>query len=419
MDKNILKALKRELRVSIGCTEPIAIAYATSLAKKYLNGEGISSIQIYASKNILKNAMGVTIPGTSCTGIQLAAALGAAVGDADKKLEVLHDLKNDSLKKAEEIVLKIDLNLSDSPIKFYIEVIMSNTDSKSRVIIENSHTNITLIESDGKIIKKGVSQDEIVFNESLSLDAIYEFVLNVNLNELEIVDESIDKNMEICIEGLNNPYGLQVGILMNSKANNDTLKDTEAYAVALTAAGVDARMSGSTLPVISNSGSGNQGISATIPVVIIGKKLGINKDELLRAVTLSHLVTILIKSKFGRLSVLCGATVSTIGACCGITYLLGGKKAEIESSIQNMIGNVAGILCDGAKPGCAMKIATCTSAAIQSAQMAIQGISIDSNQGIIETDVEKTIENFCQLGNHGMGKANDMILDIMLNKSLN
>ncbi|MGZ7109326.1 MAG: L-serine ammonia-lyase, iron-sulfur-dependent, subunit alpha, partial [Methanobacterium sp.] len=167
-----------------------------------------------------------------------------------------------------------------------------------------------------------------------------------------------------------------------------------------------------------NSGSGNLGISATIPVVVAAEYLNAYTDKLLRSVALSHLITIYIKSKFGRLSTLCGATVSATGACCGITYLLGGEKTEIEFAIQNMIGNVAGILCDGAKPGCALKVATCTNAAILSAQMAIQGIKIDSTQGIIEDDAEKTIENFCKLGNLGMSKADEIILDIMLKKSV-
>lgn len=416
MDKNILKILNRELKIAIGCTEPISIAYAASLAKKYLNSEEISALQVYVSKNILKNAMGVTIPKTNSNGIPLAAALGVVAGDADKKLEVLHNLKKDDFKKAHKIIPKIQLELADSPSKLYIEVIMSNNDSRVRVIIENTHTNVTLIESDGKIIKKMDYQDEVISDKPLSLNSIYEFVLNIDSQELEIINESIEKNMKICIEGLNKPYGLQIGGLINSRINNEILMDTEAYAVALTSAGVDARMSGSTLPVVSNSGSGNQGISATIPVVVIGKRIGVSEDKLLQAVTLSHLVTIYIKSKFGRLSALCGATVSATGACCGITYLLGGEQAEIESAIQNMLGNVAGILCDGAKPGCAMKIATCTNAAMQSAQMAIQGISIDFNQGIIEKDVEKSIENFCRLGNQGMDKVDDIILDIMLKK---
>ncbi|MGZ7118452.1 MAG: L-serine ammonia-lyase, iron-sulfur-dependent, subunit alpha [Methanobacterium sp.] len=196
----------------------------------------------------------------------------------------------------------------------------------------------------------------------------------MEINELNFITDSIEMNLKICKEGLNNQYGLQVGGTIKTGINNDILShDMASYAMALTAAGSDARMSGSSLPVISNSGSGNQGISATIPVVVAAEYLNADTDKLLRSVTLSHLITIYIKSKFGRLSTLCGATVSATGACCGITYLLGGEKTEIEFAIQNMIGNVAGILCDGAKPGCALKVATCTNAAINSLKWQLMG----------------------------------------------
>ncbi|MGZ7096111.1 MAG: L-cysteine desulfidase family protein [Methanobacterium sp.] len=421
--KNFLNILNKELVIAVGCTEPISIAYAASLAQIYLKGKEISNIKVLASKNIVKNAMAVTIPGTDSCGIPLAASLGAIAGNADKELEVLSNLNSIHIKNAKEMINKgkVTLELSKSPKKFYVEVIIENNASKSRVIIEDSHTNITLIEADGEVIKKTETEkiNEKQNLEFLNLNSIYDFIETVEINELNFITDSIEMNLKICKEGLNNQYGLQVGGTIKTGINNDILShDMASYAVALTAAGSDARMSGSSLPVISNSGSGNQGISATIPVVVAAEYLNADTDKLLRSVTLSHLITIYIKSKFGRLSTLCGATVSATGACCGITYLLGGEKTEIEFAIQNMIGNVAGILCDGAKPGCALKVATCTNAAIHSAQMAIQGIKIDSTQGIIEDDAEKTIENFCKLGNLGMSKADEIILDIMLKKSV-
>ncbi|MGZ7067159.1 MAG: L-cysteine desulfidase family protein [Methanobacterium sp.] len=421
--KNFLNILNKELVIAVGCTEPISIAYAASLAQIYLKGKEISNIKVLASKNVVKNAMAVTIPGTDSCGIPLAASLGAIAGNADKELEVLSNLNSIHIKNAKEMINKgkVTFELSKSPKKFYVEVIIENNASKSRVIIEDSHTNITLIEADGEVIKKTETEkiNEKQNLEFLNLNSIYDFIETVEINELNFITDSIEMNLKICKEGLNNQYGLQVGGTIKTGINNDILShDMASYAVALTAAGSDARMSGSSLPVISNSGSGNQGISATIPVVVAAEYLNADTDKLLRSVTLSHLITIYIKSKFGRLSTLCGATVSATGACCGITYLLGGEKTEIEFAIQNMIGNVAGILCDGAKPGCALKVATCTNAAILSAQMAIQGIKIDSTQGIIEDDAEKTIENFCKLGNLGMSKADEIILDIMLKKSV-
>ena len=417
--------LNRELEIALGCTEPIAIAYAAALARNNLKGEEISYIKVYASKNIIKNAMGVTIPGTGSCGIPLAAALGAISGNADKKLEVLANLNDDHLKKAEKMINegKITFDLSNSPKKLYIEVIIENKLSKSKVIIEDNHTNVVLIELNGKTLKKGSNDLKIEKNKNfdfLNLDSIYEFIENVDPKELGLINHSIKINQKICKEGLNSTYNRNIRETNESNSSDKTLsEDTVSYAVALTAAGSGARMSGINLPVISNSGSGNQGISATIPVVAVAERLNINLDKMLRAVTLSHLITIYIKSKFGRLSTFCGATVSATGASCGIAYLLGGKKDEIYASIQNMLGNVTGMICDGAKAGCAFKVATCTSAALQSAGMAVQGICIKSTDGIIEDDPEKTIENFCRLANSGMGASDDIILDIMLKKSLN
>jgi L-cysteine desulfidase len=421
--EKIHNILNEELKVAIGCTEPIAIAYAAALARNNLKGDGISSINVYASKNVIKNAMGVTIPGTGSCGIPLAAALGAIIGNSDKKLEVLADLNDNYLKSAKAMINagKVTFELTNSSKKLYIEVIIENELSKSRAVIEDTHTNVTLIESNGKVIKNKVSNQKTDADQNidlLNLDSIYQFVEHVEIEKLGLVTQSIEMNLEICLEGLTNNYGLHVGKMIKSDVKNGILSGPiSSYAVALTAAGSDARMSGSSLPVISNSGSGNQGISATIPVVVVAERLNTGKDKLLRAVTLSHLITIYIKSKFGRLSALCGATISATGASCGITYLLGGKKTEINAAIQNMLGNITGMLCDGAKPGCALKIATCTSAALQSAHMAVQGICIKSTDGIIENDAEKTIENFCRLGNSGMNEADDIILDIMLNKS--
>ena len=263
-----------------------------------------------------------------------------------------------------------------------------------------------------------VQLDEKENIKFLTLDAIWEFTNLVDVKELDIIKDSIELNMKIGLEGLKNPYGLQVGRTIKENTDSNILSgDISTYAIALTAAGSDARMAGCVMPVMSNSGSGNQGISATLPVVVFAERLKVEREKMIRAVTISHLITIYIKLKFGRLSALCGATISGIGASCGITYLLGGGIKEIKSAIQNMLGNVTGMLCDGAKPGCALKIATCTSAAIQSALIAMHGITIQSSDGIIENDPEQTIENLCRLGNQGTLEADKIILEIMLKKA--
>ncbi len=425
-EKKFLDLLNKELVVAIGCTEPISIAIAAALARKYVIDEDIKKIEVKASLNVIKNAMSVGIPGTESCGIILAAALGS-LADPNKNLELLSDIKSEVLEKALNMI-KLNLvnaKLADSQKKLYIEVIIETEKSRSKVVIEDQHDHVVLIEVNGEIIKEYESKDNFhVNNESeneklnfMNIDTILKFIHQVNIKKLDLIKKSIKMNEKICFEGLDKPYGLQVGRSIKSQMENGFLSDDIAnYATALTAAGSDARMGGSSLPVVSNSGSGNQGISTTIPVIAFADSLNCPEDELIRAVTLSNLVTIYIKSKLGRLSVLCGATISAIGACSGITYLLGGNDDNIQSSIQNMMGNITGIICDGAKAGCALKVATCTTAAIQSAIVTMDGNTITSSNGIIEKNPEETIDNFCTLGNVGMQKADKIILDIMLNK---
>ena len=424
--EKILEIINRELVVALGCTEPIAIALAAALARKYAGGR-IIRINVNASPNVVKNAMSVKIPGTNSCGINLAAALGTLTQDLDKKLELLMDLKDNDMENALKMIESglVTVQLADSPKKLYIEVFVETEQSKSRVIIEDEHDNVVLIEVDGKKLKnqtiKNVKssnkESESLKMNFLSLDFILEFVQQIDTRKLGIIKDSIEMNMKICLEGLSKPYGLNVGRSIKSKMELGVLNnDTANYAVALTAAGSDARMAGIGLPAMSNSGSGNQGISATIPVVVFAEAFDSNEDKLMRAVTLSNLITIYIKSKLGRLSALCGATIAATGACCGITYIMGGGEAEIKSAIQNITGNFTGIICDGAKAGCALKVATCTTAAIQSSIVAMQGNTIASTDGLIANNPEDTIENLCLLGNVGMKEADRIILDIMLKK---
>jgi L-cysteine desulfidase len=424
--KEILKILKTELVVALGCTEPIAIAYAAAVAAKFLNSDEITSIEVIASGNVLKNALAVTIPGADGCGINLAAALGSLAEDIDKRMELLSGISLEDVIRAKSLVKDgvVRVKKAETDKKLYIELIVSNSNHSARVVIEDLHTNITLIEVDGvkqsskKLISKRCNYIDDTY-PILNLPTIMDFVENVDLDNLGIVKDSILLNRKIGIEGLKNNYGLMVGKILNKGSFGQNNIDISTYAMALTAAASDARMSGCSLPVMSNTGSGNQGISATLPIVAIGEKLELSEDKILRAVTLSHLVTIFIKSKFGRLSALCGVTISATGASCGISYLLGGGLNEINFTIQNMMGNITGMLCDGAKPGCALKVSTCTNAAIQSALMAIEGVSILSTDGIIEDDPANTIINMCKIGNQGTTEADKIILDIMLRKANN
>lgn len=424
--EKFLKVLNNELKVALGCTEPIAIAYCAALARKYAKGKKASIIKVIASGNVIKNAMAVCIPGTNSSGIDLAAALGALENsDAGKQLEVLSGLTGEDIDDAKDMVFDgiVTIDVSNSKKKLYIEVIVETEASKSRVVIEDTHTNVVLIEVDGKNIVNNRKLDTIEEMKDdysfMNLNSIWDFVMTVDLADLDIVRESIELNKAIGLEGLNHDHGLGVGRHIKMNMDKGVLgEDLANWAMALTASGSDARMNGATKSVMSNSGSGNQGILATLPVVAIGEKLKVSEDRCLRGVLLSHLITIYIKSKFGVLSALCGATIAGTGASCGIVYLLGGDLEAMKFAIQNMLGNVTGMLCDGAKAGCALKVSTCTNAAVQSALLALEGLCVHSTEGIVEGNPEKTIDNVCSLANDGTIEVDKIILNIMLKKGL-
>jgi L-cysteine desulfidase len=419
----ILQILEKELVVALGCTEPIAIALAAATARKYVKGNTVLEVKVFASGNVIKNAMSVNIPGVGTSGINLAAALGSLAKDTDKNLEILVGLSKEDIEKAREMIKdgRVSVEVAPNNKKLYIELIVKTEESYAKVIIEDTHTNIAVIEVDGIMLKNNCKEIEYEKehseNDALCIDDIWSFVNEVELDKLDIIKQSIELNSVIGEEGLKNSYGLQVGkTIINQISKGLLADDFTNYAMALTSAGSDARMAGSNFKVMSNSGSGNQGISATLPIVAVCEKLKLSDEVLLRATTLSHLITIYIKSKFGRLSALCGVTIASTGASCGIVYLLGGNIENVKSAIQNMLGNVTGMLCDGAKAGCALKVSTCTNAAVQSAIMAVEGLTIQATDGIIEVDPERTIDNLCALGNKGTCEADKIILSIMLNK---
>ncbi|MCS0671410.1 serine dehydratase subunit alpha family protein [Cytobacillus firmus] len=424
MEKHkILRILEKELVVALGCTEPVAIALAAATAKSHAKGE-IKELCLKASGNIIKNAKSVGIPGMSSYGLDFAAAIGAVAGDPARKLEVLEGVGPEdellALKLIEEgKVISIQ---AETPKRLYIEAVLKTDMQIARVVISDNHSNITLIEVDGKAIYQGgcenigiqSEEDELI---ALSIDEIYEWVLSAEISSLSLVKKSIELNRVIGLEGLSGEYGLRVGKTIKKNVKMGLLSDDIATAaMSLAAAGSDARMAGSTLPVMANTGSGNQGIAVTLPVVAAAERLKVSEEKMIRAVALSHLITIHIKSKFGRLSALCGVTAAGMGASAAIVYLLDGQLQQIKAAIQNTIGNVSGMICDGAKAGCAMKVSTCSNVAVQSALLALNDQEIKSTDGFIHDDVEKSIESFCKLGNEGTRHTDELILKLMMEK---
>ena len=418
-----IKTLKREVIPSEGCTEPIAIAYAASIASENLD-EKIKFINIKLSANVIKNALGVGIPGTGQVGIEIAAALGVVIKKSYKKLTILSNFKKEELEEANKIVKENIINITqkDTDKSLYIEVEVIGEKSKCVVVIEDIHTNVTLIKKDEEILldKKidNLNNEEDEDYNLFKIESIYNFAKNCKFDDIKFILESAKMNGKVSAEGLKGGYGLEVGNKIIEKGNfNLFSNDASNKIIAASAAASDARMDGCTMPIMTTAGSGNQGIACSMPVAETAYILKKSDEELARALVLSNLVTIRIKKHMGRLSPLCGAGIAgATGASCGITYLLGGNLQNIKYCINNMLSDVSGMICDGAKQTCALKIATGTNAAIQCANLAMNGITATSNDGIVSQDVEKTIESIEKLIKNGLKNVDNTILDIMLNK---
>jgi L-cysteine desulfidase len=372
--------------------------------------------------------MGVMLPSVNEAGIDLAVTLGVLSSENhNMKLEVLSSVDEKMIEKAKELIKqgRIDIKLADTDKKLYIEVILFTDKDRTRVIIEDNHTNITLIEIDDSVImsnsvslgEEGSENEANLKFDKLTLDDIFQFIDQVDVKELKIIEDSIEMNKKISDEGLKNSYGLEVA--RNIKANIEKgyyYDDIQKVASYITAAGSDARMGGAKMAVMSNSGSGNQGIVATMPVVAVGEKLKIDGDVILKGVALSHLISIYIKERFGVLSAFCGAVVAGIGASCGIVYILGGKRENIEMAINNIVGNITGMICDGAKPGCALKVAQVASTAVDSALLSLAGKRVSGLDGIVTDNTVETLNNFTRLSTEASTIMDKIILDSMLNK---
>ncbi len=434
MDKELkdlhISLLQAEVVPALGCTEPIAVALAVAKARETLEAP-IEDVDVKTSANIYKNGMGVGIPGTGRTGLVIASALGAVEGDTRDSLELLKHVNDESVARALKLIEadKVRVGVADTSEKLYVFASLRDSEGNTAsCTIRNTHSGICEVTKNGKPIPLvgfgggccdgGQGTEEKKHDgRDITVASIYDFIQAVPFEEIAFILESERLNRSISEEGLSGNWGLNVGSILWKKVENGKLgNDLLTRAMAMTAAASDARMAGCTTPVMSNSGSGNQGITATLPVVAAADELGANREQLARALALSHLVAIHIKGYLGRLSALCGCVVASSGAGCGVAYLMGGGLREIESTIKNMLGNVTGMLCDGAKVGCALKVGSGVSSAVMSAMLAMEGSCISAQDGIIEASVEKTIENLGRIGRDGMRQTDEMVLDIMTHK---
>ena len=419
----IITLIKQEVIPAIGCTEPVAVALAVARAKEVL-GTIPDKIEVSLSSNMLKNAMGVGIPGTGMVGLPIAIALGALIGKSEYGLEVLKDLSPEALEQGKKMiddkVMTFYLKQKITE-KLYIEVQVSNGNDTAQVIISRSHTRFSHIQRNEEILLQlddetngDISSEKSV---NLSFNKVCDFALESPVEDLKFILDASVMNRAASNESMKGEYGHSVAQTVTNGSQQKVMGNTIfTRMLSVTAAACDARMAGAMFPVMSNSGSGNQGIAATLPVSVFAEETGKSEDELARALVLSHLMTIYIKQSLGRLSGLCGAIVAATGSACGITYLMGGSRDQIAYSIKNMIGNITGMICDGAKPSCALKVSNGVSTATLSALMAMDNKVVTSIEGITDEDVNKTILNLTKIGSEGMNETDRMVLEIMTHK---
>ena len=421
MDKKLydayIKILEEELVPAMGCTEPIAIAYGAALAREILGGIP-EKVSISDSGNIIKNVKSVVVPNTGgLRGIPAAAAAGVVAGKAEKMLEVLADITPEEIEKISGYLEKADFEVKtvESGCVFDIIVEIQSKEHRAAVRIQGHHTNVVHVEKDGKILVDKVytegQEGERTDRSLLCIEEIIRFADQVEIAQVEkVIQRQIDYNTAIAQEGLSGKWGAGIGkILLMSYGNS-----VHNRAKAMAAAGSDARMNGCDMPVVINSGSGNQGMTASLPVIVYGEDMKVSKETLIRALVVSNLVTIHLKSGIGTLSAYCGAISAGCGAGAGITYLYGGRFKEIAHTIVNALAINSGVVCDGAKASCAAKIASAVEAGTLGMKMYQFGSEFYGGDGIVASGIEETIENVAQLARDGMRETDKKIIDIMI-----
>ena len=418
----IIALINREVVPAIGCTEPIAVALCTARAAELLDTQP-EKIEVRLSANILKNAMGVGIPGTGMIGLPIAVALGALVGRSEYRLEVLRDVTPEAVGRGARYIdeKRVCISLKeDIAEKLYIEVEASAGERRAVAVIAGGHTAFVYLERDGEVLldKRTASVAEEEAGEvPLTLRRVWDFAMTAPLDELRFILETRRVNKAAAERAFAGEFGHCVGRTLRCERERRVMGDSIfSRILSYTSAACDARMAGAMIPVMSNSGSGNQGIAATLPVVVYADETAADEEHTIRALVLSHLTVIYIKQSLGRLSALCGCVVAATGSSCGITYLMRGAYEQVAAAVKNMIANLTGMICDGAKPSCSMKLTSGVSTAVLSAMMAMDGHCVTPVEGIIEEDVDKCIRNLTAIGRDGMNETDRLVLGIMTHK---
>ncbi|WP_418114792.1 L-serine ammonia-lyase, iron-sulfur-dependent, subunit alpha [Vibrio scophthalmi] len=436
-----INVVKKEVVPALGCTEPVSVALGAAIAIRRLAAmHNLNSsdseqslphqdlrIDVLVSPNLMKNGMGVGVPGTGMVGLPIAAAVGALAGDADAGLEVLKNISSDDVSRAKVLLdeQRVSVGVATTSHILYAQVTVTLKQYSTSVTIADTHTQVVEITENDQTIYRAESplvqsntqttQDH-PFADANAID-IFDFATHAELQDIAFIEQAYLLNNALSVEGLTGNYGLQIGATFQRNIDRGLLsQDLLTDIMRRTAAASDARMDGAMKPAMSNSGSGNQGIAATMPVVVVAEHLKVDRETMIRALMLSHLMAIYIKSHQNKLSALCGATTASMGAVAGMTWLLGGQFTHISSAICNMIGDITGIICDGAKTSCAMKVSSSASAAIKAAMMALDGIRVTGAEGIVDTDVDATIRNMSALANGAMTQTDVQILEIMVQK---
>ena len=423
--ETIIALMHSQVLPALGCTEPMAVALCVAKSKELL-GFLPDKINVQLSANVLKNAMGVGIPGTGMVGLPIAIALGAIVGRSELGLEVLKDVDKDVLERGKSYISedRISIGLKeDADDKLYIKVLCESGGHEAEAVIKESHNNFVYLRRDNDVLLNVSHTTAIVDNMlevNLNLRKVYDFATETDIEDLRFILDAKRMNEEAAEDGLRANFGHRLGKTMCSPLGKGIMGDSIfSKILSRTSCACDARMAGAMIPVMSNSGSGNQGICTTMPVVVFAEENHNTEEETIRALIISNLTAIYIKQYLGTLSALCGCVVASTGSSCGITYLMGGNYEQISFAVKNMIANLTGMICDGAKPSCALKLTTGVSTAVMSAMLAIQNKHVTSAEGIIDEDVDQSIRNLIEIGRCGMDVTDKYVLNIMTTKRNN